>query len=231
MTPVVLAAASVDCERLGGGLLTQPVNSVSSLGFVVAGTWILVRAQRHNRNREAIAVGLAAVAVGVGSVAFHAVSSASAHWLHDTTLLFLLGLVAVRHVGLRRVSVSRAAPVVCAGGGSVVLAYPGSTTLVAVMLIVCVAASEVVATWRRRAPVIPPSLATLLAFGLFASWLGREGSPLCRPDSALQLHAVWHLVMAAATAWWTDCAIFVALTARNVETARAAESVAVPAQR
>jgi hypothetical protein len=226
MSSVVLAAASVDCERLGGGLLTQPANSVSSLAFVVAGVWILVRALRHNRNREGITVGLAAAAVGVGSVAFHAVSSAPAHWLHDTTLLFLLGLVAARHAGLRSLSVSGAASF---AASSVVLVSPGSTTLVAVMLVLCVAASEVVATRRDGARLIPRSLAAMLAFGLFALWSGRSGSPLCRPDSAFQFHAVWHVVMAAATAWWADCAIFGALTARNVETARAAQSVAGPA--
>jgi hypothetical protein len=231
MTSVVLAAASVDCERMAGGLLTQPANSVSSLAFVVAGVWILVRARHHNRNRDAIAIGLAAVAVGVGSVAFHAVSSSTAHWLHDATLLFLLGLVAVRHVGLRALSLSRAAPAVCIVAGAVVLGFRDSTTLVAIALVICVAASELAATWRNRARLIPPSLATMVAFGLFASWLGRDGSPLCRPDSVLQLHAVWHLVMAAATAWWANCAVFAGLTARDVDTARVAGGVAVPAPR
>jgi hypothetical protein len=228
---VIRQLALVDCEQLRGGLLAQPVNSVFSLAFVVAGVWILVRAQRHIVDLDAITIGLAAVSVGVGSVAFHGVAGAPAHWLHDTTLLVLLGLVAAKHVGPRSISVSRAAPVVAIVAGTVALASPNSTTPIAIMLVLCVAVSEVVATRRQGARLIPRPLAAMLAFGLFASWLGRTGSVLCRPDSVMQIHAVWHLVMAAATAWWAECAILVAPSARTVETSRGAGSIVAPAQR
>jgi hypothetical protein len=42
-------------------------------------------------------------------------------------------------------------------------------------------------------------LAALAAVGFVA---GRTGSPLCDPDSLVQLHAVWHLAGAAALAIW-----------------------------
>ena len=200
--------ALVDCERLRDGLLAQPANSLSSLAFVVAGMWILGRARRHVVNGDAIAVGLVAVAVGIGSFAFHGFADAPSHWMHDTTLLVLLALVAVRHVGPRALSVARAAPVMGVGAGGFVLASPNSTTLVAVVLIVCVAAGEVVNTLRHGARIIPRSLAVMLGVGLVASGLGRTGSVLCRPESALQLHALWHVVMAVATVWWVECAIF-----------------------
>ncbi|MGV1007038.1 MAG: hypothetical protein ACOYBY_00320 [Dermatophilaceae bacterium] len=44
--------------------------------------------------------------------------------------------------------------------------------------------------------------AATLAAGTTAYLLGRTGSPLCRPDSVLQLHAVWHLLAAVSFAAW-----------------------------
>ena len=226
---LILQLAVVDCEQLRDGFLAQPANSVSSLTFVVAGVWILGRARRHIVNGDAIAIGLVAVAVGIGSFAFHGVADAPSHWMHDTTLLVLLALVAVKHVGPRALSVARAAPITAAGAGSFVFASPNSTTLVAIMLVLCVAAGEVVGTLRHGARIIPRSLAVMLAFGLFASWLGRTGSVLCRPESALQLHALWHVVMAVATVWWVECAIFT--PGAGAATARGGTSEAVSARR
>ena len=42
-----------------------------------------------------------------------------------------------------------------------------------------------------------------LAIGVTAYLLGRTGAPLCRPDSLLQPHALWHLLTAVAMAVWT----------------------------
>jgi len=41
-----------------------------------------------------------------------------------------------------------------------------------------------------------------LAVGVPAYLLGRTGGPLCRPDSLLQPHALWHLLTAVAMAAW-----------------------------
>jgi hypothetical protein len=204
----MLQPALVDCEQLRSGLVAQPANSVSSLAFIVAGVWIVGRARRLTVNGDAAVIALVAVAVGIGSVAFHGVADAPSHWLHDTTLLVLLSLVAVKHVGPRTLALSRAAPLLGVGAGSVVLASPNSTTLVAIMLVLCVVASEVALTLRHGSSTIQRSLALMLAFGLLASWLGRTGSVLCRPESVLQLHALWHVTMAVAAAWWVECAIF-----------------------
>jgi hypothetical protein len=44
-----------------------------------------------------------------------------------------------------------------------------------------------------------------LAAGSAAYLAGRTGGPLCRPDSLLQPHALWHLLTAVAmAAWATD---------------------------
>jgi hypothetical protein len=41
-----------------------------------------------------------------------------------------------------------------------------------------------------------------LAVGVAAYLLGRTGGPLCRPESLLQPHALWHLLTAVAMAAW-----------------------------
>src|ERR671919_838735 len=41
-----------DCERVATGLLAQPVNAVTSLGFVLAGGLILARALRAPQRRD-----------------------------------------------------------------------------------------------------------------------------------------------------------------------------------
>jgi hypothetical protein len=55
------------CERLGPGLLAEPLNAATNLAFIVAGLWLL-------RNRAAGPERLLAaliVLVGLGSAAFH----------------------------------------------------------------------------------------------------------------------------------------------------------------
>jgi len=51
----------------------------------------------------------------------------------------------------------------------------------------------------RRRLAATGGLAALATAGFVA---GRTGSPLCDPDSLLQLHAVWHIAGAAALAMW-----------------------------
>ena len=45
-------------------------------------------------------------------------------------------------------------------------------------------------------------LVAALAAGVSAYLLGRTGGRLCRPDSLLQPHALWHLLTATAMAAW-----------------------------
>ena len=47
-----------------------------------------------------------------------------------------------------------------------------------------------------------PLAAAMLAAGVAAYLLGRTGSPLCSPDSLLQLHGLWHVLMAVSLAAW-----------------------------
>ena len=203
---VILGAAAVDCEQLRAGLLAQPANSLSSLAFVAAGILIVARALRRERNLDGIAVGLAAVATGMASLVFHAGNEASAHWLHDTSLLVVFTLVAIRHIGRNQLSLAQAAPFVAVAASAIVLAIPTSTTLVTALLVLGVVVGGFNERRRGESVIHLPLVATML-FGLSASWLGRKGSVLCSPESVLQPHALWHIVMALSIVWWAETAV------------------------
>jgi hypothetical protein len=84
-----VALGAGDCERLGAGLVAQPVNTASALAYVVVGAWLVGRGQRGT-----VAFGLAVAAAGVGSIDYHGTGSPAARVLHDGGLYAVVGLVA-----------------------------------------------------------------------------------------------------------------------------------------
>jgi hypothetical protein len=62
---------------------------------------------------------------------------------------------------------------------------------------------------RGRAPQRVAFTTALAAFGVggVAFALGRTSSPLCDPDSPLQLHGAWHLLVALSLAAWARARI------------------------
>lgn len=66
------AAVDIYCERLGPGLLAEPVNAVTNLSFFVA-AWLALRAARARGRLDPAMLWLIGVtfAVGVGSTLFH----------------------------------------------------------------------------------------------------------------------------------------------------------------
>jgi hypothetical protein len=110
----------------------------------------------------------------------------------------------------RRRPALRAAAVAIGMNGPGGLAYHGpggrsgkvlhDVALVATVLaVVGVEAADLVAD-HRTPDVAGPLL--LLATGAVVHARSRTGCRWCRPDSAFQGHALWHLVSAAALGWW-----------------------------
>jgi hypothetical protein len=182
-----VALGAGDCERLGEGLIAQPVNTASALAHVAVGAWLVGRGLRAGagtarpapagtaasragaRAPAVVGFGLAVAAAGVGSVDFHGPGSPAARLLHDGGLYAVVGFVAWHEVA-RRVRRARA-PVPWVGW-----------------------------TPRRRRAWRTALAAT--AAGAACWWLGRTASPLCDPDSLLQGHAAWHLLSATALGAW-----------------------------
>ncbi|HLF43892.1 MAG TPA: hypothetical protein VJA46_10265, partial [Acidimicrobiia bacterium] len=79
--------AAADCESIGVGLLRQPVNSLTTLAFAVAGIVVMTR------RPERLWVGIALIATGIGSFLFHGPMPGGSEWAHDVTLAWLLLVV------------------------------------------------------------------------------------------------------------------------------------------
>jgi hypothetical protein len=154
-----------DCEAQHAGVLSQPANTISSLGYVAGGMWLLTRVGRIERGERIAAIGYAVSVsmAGAGSVAYHGPQFPGAQLLHDLPIIAMVGI----GFGVPAVRMVRREQVLTRGGRSRALGAVGFA----------------------------------IAAGL--SYLGgRTGSATCRPDSALQLHSLWHLGTAAAATLW-----------------------------
>jgi hypothetical protein len=208
-------ASSGDCERRPGRW-RQPVNTLSSSAYVIAGAVMGEAARRRRRGPAPAALAAALVLEGVGSAAFHGRGDRFAHALHDLPLLVLAGHVAGWHVGrLARGAPARTADrAALAGGASAVVLggvarrrWPLATDAVVGASALTTAVADGAARRLGLAPVWHAPLAGLLAASTVAWWAGRSGSRWCRPASRAQAHALWHAGSAAVLAWWGHRAV------------------------
>lgn len=202
-----------DCEVLGDGLLAQPVNALTSLGYAVLGIVVVVLTRwLRTRRGESLLFGLLLVGVGLGSVLFHGPQPAGSKALHDLPILLIGVLMLLHDASLLRAGVrpltgfAFVAPVLTIAGPAVPAIVPPLAGLVLAAVVVL----EVVVHRGRHRPVpARRRRQLLLAIGVLvalggASWvLGRTDAPLCDPDTVAQPHGLWHLLSGLVFAlWW-----------------------------
>ncbi len=180
--------AAADCETIARGLLSQPVNTLTTLGFVIGGIVVI------SRRTDRLWVGIALIATGVGSFLFHGPMPPAAQWAHDVTLAWLLVVVAGTGSRWERLAGWPA----LVGLGVLVALLPEIADPGAVVLTV-VAVIAILRHDKSPATVGPLSL---LGVAAILGRLGATGWPLCDPGSLVQLHGIWHLAAAGAVAWW-----------------------------
>jgi hypothetical protein len=204
-----LALGGSDCEEWRPGLLHQPVNSLSSLAYVVAGVWVATRPQTDRAGRVAGAVFAGAViGTGVGSLLYHGPQWPGSAFVHDAAIPSAVLFITVDDVALLRGWTIRrqmtAYAMVVAAACLFVAVMPASSGMIVGLSAMSAAAAEAVLARHRRqvsARVVLVLAGTLVAAGL-AGLAGRTGSPLCRPHSLLQGHALWHVLSAVALPQW-----------------------------
>ena len=180
--------------------MAQPANTVSSLAYVATGALAIRAARRDPSRYSEAALGWATVAAGFGSVAYHGPGTAVGRYLHDASLLAVLGLLVLADGELATGRPSSplavaAVPVVAAAA-----AHPSSSSAAQVVAGTAAAFGEVVRSVRSSEPGASWWLraeAVLAGGGAVAHLLGRTGGPWCRPDSLAQPHAAWHVATAA----------------------------------
>jgi peptidoglycan/LPS O-acetylase OafA/YrhL len=82
-----------DCEAIEPGLLAQPINALTSLGYVVAGIVVLLMLTPQQRRGVGGLYALLLALIGVGSVIFHGPQTPGAKFLHDAPIAALLALI------------------------------------------------------------------------------------------------------------------------------------------
>jgi hypothetical protein len=194
--------AAADCEAIGAGFLGQPINALTTFGFIVAGIIVIVRRQ----DMRWIGIGL--VSTGIGSLLFHGPMPTGNEWAHDVSLAWLVTMIAGWGTRWERVSRLPALVVI----GSLVALVPVIADPLAGLMTVAAVMSILIRD--RSASTVGPLL--LLASVAVFGRLGATGGPLCNPDSLFQPHAVWHLGSALAVTWWA----MRAATTRSVRVGR-----------
>ena len=214
---VLAVIGASDCEELGTGLLAQPFNTWTSLAYVVAGVWIILRRRAWRLDPSATFFGLLVVANGLGSVAFHAAADATGRWLHDVSLLGALAFVAGWHVASLRRDGPAGAGAAAVGTaivtivvmGILLVPFPDLTNPFAVVLVATAALSFVVRRVRTRTRLawsdLPFVVVVVLALAAFV--LGRTGSFACDEDAVLQFHGLWHVATAGLAVMWAHAAL------------------------
>jgi hypothetical protein len=205
------------CEAAHDGWIRQPANTLSNLGFVVAGLLVARRAARGSDDRVlstivATVYACVVVLLGPGSAAMHATQSAWGGHLDMLSMYLVAGFAAswswVRWT--RRGTTSFvAAYVVCVAACEVIGLWPDPVPVVhysgnlafGVLLVAAVVLETML--WRRGETVLVfrhgvVALAAMLV--AFTIWL-LTNAGMCDPRSWLQGHAVWHLLCAVAAYW------------------------------
>jgi hypothetical protein len=193
-----------DCEAIGSGWLTQPVNAWSSLAFGVVGIAIVGGARSTAGRERSVRVifGLLLTATGAGSFLFHGPQPAFGGFVHDLTFLATLWFLIVVNVnGAIGTATDRTAVLVVLAGIAGIAALlaldSGVTNILTALLAIALVGSDVF-LWKVATPA--PGWyglaigSLLIGIGLFLA--GRTGSPLCDPDGLAQAHAGWHVFAA-----------------------------------
>lgn len=140
------------------------------------------------------------LANGIGSFWYHGPYHEAGARLHDAAAIAYAGLVAVADSGGPRRFPEAVA--VVAGFATMAAAIDRRTTGVGAATIGAILAGVEAARAGGDDHPGRGGLAMTAAAAAGAYVLGRSDSRLCRPESPLQLHALWHLLAAAAGMAW-----------------------------
>lgn len=86
------------CERSGGALWAEPLNTLSSVAFFVVAWRLWLRQLPSEARREARRMAVMLVVVGVGSLLFHLTGQLWAHWLNMGCIVLFIGVFLQRYL-------------------------------------------------------------------------------------------------------------------------------------
>ncbi len=198
------------CEA-AAGRVRQPVNTLSNLGFVVAG--LAVARQAGRLPVVGTVYACLVVLLGPASMAMHATESSLGGHL-DMLSMYLVASFAVAYAAMRltrrgpttmavvlTVSLLGCGVVEVAGGRVPVVMHAGNLAFGALLVTALLLERRILRrgeTSLDRRWILAAVGSLLLAFAIWST--AKDGSPLCWPGSLYQGHGVWHL-LCALSAW------------------------------
>ena len=203
-----LAPANLEfCEASLCGWVTQPANTWSNVGFLVAGVAIL-RVARRDRRLFAGVLGAIAILTGLGSIAFHATSTFVGQAI-DQSAMFLESAFFVTSAmqRWRRWPAARLLalyPFLVGASSAALVHYETIGIALFIAQIVIFAAIELRLVFRDHGTDYRPLSAAVGTFAISygAWWLDKLGL-VCAPSNHIfGLHALWHLLGALGFWFW-----------------------------
>ena len=192
------------CEADVCGWLVEPMNSISCIGFVLAGFWLLGRTRRDGMKGFPSWFGPVAILIGVLSVALHATMTRWGSYL-DIASMFLMSAMFLT-LNLRRWLVEqnrRARPVrfytSLVGGALGINLIPFSFPMGIWLFGAIITATGVLelVLWRTQKRKVDYRWFWATCFLFFSSlllWTLEMVGTTCHPENHyFQWHAVWHL--------------------------------------
>lgn len=196
------------CETIGGGLVRQPANTWSSLGFLLVALWVAARSGRRettgrsalDRAETRLFVG-SLVLVGLGSAFYHASLTFVGQVIDVSGMYLVAGFIILHRLGPRwRISPPWSVlgfVLVNALLMTVQVTAPSLRRVAFGLLLV----SALIVEWRSsRAGRRWLVTGTSLMVGAFLIWVVDWQRLVCAPESLVQGHAIWHLLGALASA-------------------------------
>ena len=199
------------CEATTGGLIAQPVDTVSSLAFVILGVWTLgarrgLPGPGTREHRLVPIAGVLLIIIGLGSFFYHATLSYLGQFL-DVLGMYLFGVFLILGALYRSGQVTFRLATVTFLSANLVLAVvqyavpDARRTLFALMLIPGLVLESLPSTtgpsrsgWRLR--YLAPAIGLVVV--AFAFWILDQTGLVCDPGAWFQGHGLWHILTAVA---------------------------------
>jgi hypothetical protein len=218
--PVITGDGAAEfCERFRPGLVKQPANTWSNLGFITAGllmAWQLANGQFKSNNSftngifYATCFSCLGVLLGPGSMAMHASGSSSGGFF-DMLSMYLVASFIVSYSMQRFFSWQPLGFAISFITGMCICLWANFQTFYLLLgffgsemfgiFIAITIVFELLNTYVRKMHHTRAwGFAAMGAlFTAFAIWnVTRTNGPFCNPDSLIQGHAIWHLLDALA---------------------------------
>jgi hypothetical protein len=191
------------CEEQLCSWITQPANTWSNIGFVIAGI-VILRLARADKRAGMHLIGISAIMTGIGSTMFHASSTFFFEFFDLMGMFMISGLLLTlnlqRLFGLSNKAVSAVYVALVTASLGLMLVWNQSGIATFALQITAAMTVELLLHLRRDRIAYKPFLLMAGTFAAsFTSWALDIAKIVCDPGNhILTGHAVWHLLNAVA---------------------------------